>query len=299
MTTKTSSESEIVTNGKIGRTLRICLEGNIGVGKTTLCEELKKTLISEYNFQPQDVFIFKEEIDMDMLHQFNEDPVKYAESFQTSMMKARLKNISKAHQLYLSKLTDAKSECVIILDTGMLRELVFTHANYLLKRISKEFVIQHFKDFQQSLAQESNNNIKQIGWQNLDPVPPAIEPEFTFVLTTTPSFCLKNIQTRHRDNENLISLDYLVLINDMYKAYTFAFFEKGKVNPFGEFFASCLSSAQTQEIHQQTVVEDDKQIDVDFTMNRKNLMLFLHPNNFVTADEILSKIKLSPEKRSN
>ena len=180
----------------------ICIEGNIAVGKSTIIEKFEKKLCEiGYN-----VHVLKEEIDYDLLEKFNNDPKKYASEFQISMMKQRLKNADKVNKILIKE-----KKCLVLMDTGILREIVFSKVNFDQGNMtSKEY--DEYKELFTKKYNEINNPV----------------PRLTIILDCSVNFTMKNIISRGRDGEEKLTKPYLKCIKDEYLAFWNGTDDRGK-----------------------------------------------------------------------
>ena len=162
------------------------IEGNIGSGKSTLIEKLKKEIIStggkKINYLPEPVDVWNEIKDRDnvtILEKYYADSERYAFSFQMMAYISRLSQIR----------NNIKKGCVLITERCVFTDYhVFAKMLYDSGKISKiEYLIykKWFDEFLKDL-----------------PI-----PIFIYV-KTTPETCLKRVKKRNRKGEK-IPLSYL------------------------------------------------------------------------------------------
>jgi deoxyadenosine/deoxycytidine kinase len=187
----TSSEApSIETTANVPKKqMRVCIEGNIGAGKTTLIGRLSK-LILELPFVDE-FHVELEQIDMNMLALFNQDPIKHGLAFQNSMMRMRLAMMQRSLE-HIERARNANRSCIVLIDTGPLRELAFTRANELSGNIDSATAQAHVNGYVQILNAATN-----------------LMPEKIVLLNPPVAQCAKNIRNRNRDHEDNIAADYL------------------------------------------------------------------------------------------
>lgn len=127
----------------------ISIEGNIGSGKSTLVNELKKTLQSDkICFLDEPIDVWNTIVDEDgktMLENYYKDSKKYAFSFQMMAYISRLSILKKASETYdviiteRSLYTDKHVFCQMLYDDGLINHLEYTIYN----KWFEEFNISH------------------------------------------------------------------------------------------------------------------------------------------------------------
>jgi len=127
-----------------------------------------------------------ESIDTEMLKKFNENPRKYSSMFQEVMKIGRLKNADAMEGL------KSQGDSVIFIDTGIVREIAFSAANFSMEYMSEAYFKAHMQTFQQVLL--------DIG----HPV-----PDYIILLDASGDRCMENIKKRSRSNESLLEKKYL------------------------------------------------------------------------------------------
>lgn len=166
---------------------RMCIEGNIAAGKTTLADQLFKLYSQIEGLKIERI---SEKIDHELLEKFNDDPRIYAEEFQKSMMKNRLDGIKKAREL-------AEHGYFVLMDTGIIREFAFADANEQVGNMSKEDYVEHILEFRREL---SKINMPY--------------PEYIVLLVSDGKTSMKNISQRNRSNETLLDEKYLDVLHN-------------------------------------------------------------------------------------
>lgn len=173
----------------LGKT--ICIEGGIAAGKSEFVKRCSG-LLTAFGIKNSTIC---EEIDMFLLDKFNQEPARYATLFQQRMMTSRLISAVKAREKSLEK------DSVVLLDTGIMRELAFSSANLERKNMSAEAYEAHMRSF--------SSAFRDVG----EPMPDVI------LLLDCPAARAKdNVAKRNRGNENLLTVDYLESIREHYLA---------------------------------------------------------------------------------
>lgn len=186
-----SSEATIMDAATtvVKKQIRICIEGNIGAGKTTLIERLSDLVVRSGMFS--EVHVEFEQVDNELLALFNQDPVKYGLEFQHSMMNMRLAMLKRSRD-HIEHARQANRSCVVLVDTGPLREFAFTRANELAGNITPTDAQAHIDAFTQTVNALGN-----------------IMPEKIILLNPLTTSCLLNIRERNRKYEQNITISYL------------------------------------------------------------------------------------------
>lgn len=168
----TWSEEQVVLemNVKQSDDSMVSVEGNIGIGKSTLTHRLSELGFGQ--LQPEDV-------NLQLLKKFYEDPKQYGFAFQLYML---------AHRL-----AQAKQTCVpSVIDRGILGDAAFASVANVYGNISNDDFAIYCNILQ--TAQIMPNHI-------------------TVYLTAAPATCLRRLQDRNREGEENIDLSYLETID--------------------------------------------------------------------------------------
>lgn len=185
-----------------GKTL--CIEGNIGVGKTEFMKNLANYLEKNQVFQK--VSQYQEEIPVDILKGFNKDPKKYSLLFQKAMMVQRLLKNTLA-------LENQEESSFSIVDTGMLRELAFSRANNRSGFMQNRQYKCHIADFL--------NNFNKLN----RPL-----PHFLVLLEANTDILQNRIHARRRDGEGNLDEGYLSEITEAHRyEYTNPILSNGEI----------------------------------------------------------------------
>lgn len=166
----------------------IIIEGNIGVGKSTL----SRKLADEYDFK-----LFEEGADtnndfMEYLQLYYNDPKRYALEMQFWLLSMRFKQ----HQEAIKHIHTTGQAC--IMDRSIYGDTVFARRNFLDGNISK-------------LGYDSYNKHRDVMLNFL------MVPQLTIYLDAQPNTCLSRVKMRQRESEGGIPLDYLEGIDTLYR----------------------------------------------------------------------------------
>jgi deoxyguanosine kinase len=162
----------------------ISIEGNIGSGKSTFVEKLKKEFWGEITFlsEPVDIWnTIQDSSGVTILEKYYSDQTKYAFSFQMMAYITRLQQLKEALAsgattivMERSLYTDRHIFAAMLYETGKMEEIEY------------RIYLKWFDEF-----------MKEI-------------PEITFVyLDISPDICLERIHTRNRKGEESITIEYL------------------------------------------------------------------------------------------
>lgn len=179
----------------------ISIEGNIGSGKSTFFNTLKKYFSKNYNCNGKRIHFIEEPVDIwenikdsngnSILKCFYENKEKYSFPFQ---ILAYISRLSKMLDIINSRKYD-----IIITE-----RCVFSDRNVFAKML------------------HNTGNMNEHEWKIYDMWFDAFIkqlPTITFVyLKTSPEVCLERINTRNREGEN-ISIDYLKTCNDYHDSW--------------------------------------------------------------------------------
>ena len=198
-------EQEPKTSGK---PKIVCIEGNVGVGKSTLLNAIQKVIDEE---ETDDVMIFKEPLELwnsvtdgthTILELFYQNPSKYALVFQTLVALTTIRE--------LQRITKEHPEVkVIICERSLLSsQMVFAESlreEGALKEFEYEVYRELFRD-------------QGVEW---------MYPEETIYLKADPATCLLRVKERKREGEQRIDLKWLM----DYQRYYERFFKKHNIQP--------------------------------------------------------------------
>lgn len=160
----------------------ICIEGNIGIGKTTLVKKL-----AAYFNAP---LILEEFEENPWLPLFYKEPAANAFALELSFLNDRARQLLKAAEPYKDKL--------IFSDYCFDKCLLFAETNLSAKDFSL------YKEIHEKLSAS------------------LIQPERVFILHSSLEHLILNIQKRGRAYEKNIPPAYLDKLNEAYKEYSFA-----------------------------------------------------------------------------
>ncbi len=165
----------------------IIIEGNIGVGKSTLAHQLA---------DQNDFRLFEEGADTNQqfkkyLELYYQDPSRYALEMQFWLLSTRFKQ----HQEALQHIHQTGQCC--IMDRSIYGDTVFAKRNFLDGNISE-------------LGYDSYLKHRDMMLRYL------MVPQLTIFLDAKPEVCLERVKSRARNSESDIPLDYLNGINSLY-----------------------------------------------------------------------------------
>jgi len=171
------------------------LEGNIGVGKSTLCQKF------EVSF-PDDCSSYKEQTNDLFLKLFYSDPKVYGFAFQWGMLKSRIYQLKLAQHDY--KHPENPPKKYYFWDRSMIGDYMFALWNHLLGSISREEMDVYESEF--------GGNFKS--WSSI----PFLKDIHCFVmLNDEPANCKWRVEiTRKNESEQGIPLSYYEGIDDIH-----------------------------------------------------------------------------------
>jgi len=151
-TTRTTTITQTIddatkSNQHIGGSKRsrvIALEGEIGIGKSTLCSKLENSF-------PSKCFTYKENTNEQFLQLFYGDTSKYGFAFQWGMLKSRIYQLQLAQ--HAAKHPDTPPKQFYLWDRSMIGDYIFALWNHLLGGISKQEMIVYESEFGGSIAE--------------------------------------------------------------------------------------------------------------------------------------------------
>ena len=167
----------------------ISIEGNIGVGKTFLTEEIGKIIPEKYN---EKCVIIKEEVNLDWLGAFIDNPLKHAGLFQIKRLCSTINAVNKMgiemeiHQKYGSTV-----HCIG--DRLPLGNFAFALVHHSMGNVDDEF----FDLYGAALADGG----------------PYIYPDIVLLLVK-PDITLERIKKRDRKGESSYTIDYLEKLDE-------------------------------------------------------------------------------------
>lgn len=178
--------------------LRIGIVGNIGVGKSTLIENLQTTALSKILlgcFKTLDgdekVQTFPEEFDENVLDAFYKNPKQHAFMAQIEFLNGRLVRQSKIEQ----------AKGIVLEDRTIFEDYhIFGKAQKILGSMTDE----EFSTYQRCYNLMTDH---------------ISEPDLVIYLRAKTDILLERIKKRGRESEQLIPREYLDLLNNLYEAY--------------------------------------------------------------------------------
>ena len=178
--------------------LRIGIIGNIGVGKSTLIESLKKAPLSNRLLEiwpdktdEENLHTFPEEFDAGVLDAFYKDPVKHAFTAQIEFFNGRLVRQSQIN----------RARGIILEDRTIFEDYhIFGKAQKIMGHLTEA----------EYIAYQRNYNLMM---EKID------EPDLVVYLRADTETLLNRIAKRGRDSEKTIPSDYLSLLNSLYEEF--------------------------------------------------------------------------------
>jgi len=174
----------------------IVVEGNIGTGKTGLCDEVRTDLLTK-GVVPDDIIIVDEPSigtpkGRDLLEKFCDDPERWAFELQMFMMTNR-------HATYKRYSVIAKREKkIVILDRSLLADSVFAKANR--GRMKAE----EYAEYEAAYARACSN---------------ITPPMMIIYLHSPPEICLERVKVRGRACEMDMELEYLQTLDGIFEEW--------------------------------------------------------------------------------
>lgn len=179
----------------------IALEGDIGVGKSTLCNKFKAQF-------PQTVAIYREQTNELFLRLFYSNPSKYGFAFQWGMLKSRLYQLKLAQHDVKHGRKPPKS--FFFWDRSMIGDYIFALWNHLLGSISRQEMEVYESEF--------GGSVKELA-----AVPFLTDIHLFVLLNDEPARCKWRVeQSRKNPSEQGIPLSYYEGIDDIH-FYLFVF----------------------------------------------------------------------------
>jgi deoxyadenosine/deoxycytidine kinase len=178
--------------------LRIGIIGNIGVGKSTFVNELKKPALAKillscfpHKNGDEKVHSFREEFDPVVLDAFYKNPTTTAFMAQIEFLNGRLRRQEKISQ----------ARGIVLEDRTIFEDYhVFGKAQKILGHMNEE----EFRAYQRGY---------KLLTEKID------QPDLVIYLRADTEVLLERINKRGRDSERLISYDYLDLLNRLYEDF--------------------------------------------------------------------------------
>lgn len=181
------------------------VEGNIGVGKTTLLdslEELGYNVVREFEDLFEDKYIIDGK-EHNILDLFYSDRKKYAFLLQTASLLSRHSNFEKA----AGYLEESSSE----------KEIVFVERSVLTDVMVFEATL-----YEEGIINDAEHGIyKDLAMEKIGQLDKTLESysKIFIYLRATPQTCLKRIRTRNRDGEDTIDLEYLTDLHNKHEKW--------------------------------------------------------------------------------
>lgn len=170
--------------------LMISIDGNIGGGKSTIINNLKKQFINDDHIifleEPVNEWIKIKDNEKNILEKFYEDPIKYAFPFQMMAL------ITRFHMM--NEIIAKNPKAIIITERSLYTDkYIFAKMLFESNKINTfEYQIYNkwFNEFAKNL------------------------PKHKYIyISSDPQFCFERIKERNRDGEDKIDIDYLISCN--------------------------------------------------------------------------------------
>ena len=172
----------------------ILLEGGISVGKTTLTKKLVEYYKGKAFYEPVETNPY--------LELYYQDRKKFALPMQFYLMSNR-------YEMHLEGIRNVwKNKTYSWFDRSIYGDFVFAKKNWLDGNMS-------------DLDFENYNKMRKVMFSNL------LTPHITLFLKCDPEVCLSRINSRGRNCEKTIPLEYLKGLNDLYKELMYELKEMG------------------------------------------------------------------------
>lgn len=175
----------------------ICIEGNIGCGKSTLIDELEKKFGSKYIYLREPVSeweAIRDGSDKNILQRYYEEPKKYAYSIQTLIYLTFYKQLKEA----IEKSTE---NTVIICERSM-----YSSQGVFAKMLYKDGIIN-----------EIEYQVLTMFYSQFEPIP----IDAVIYLDTDIFTCKKRITKRSRIGEENVKIGYLDTCEKQYKEWLY------------------------------------------------------------------------------
>jgi deoxyadenosine/deoxycytidine kinase len=171
--------------------MKLYIEANIGAGKTTFINKLKKHYINNDNIicieEPVDEWLqFKDSENNNILNMFYKDQKRWSYTFQMNAFMTRIESIKKKYKsnkinfIERSIYTDKNCFALICKEKGFINEIEWNLYNNWFKWLNNKF---------------------------------NVEPSGYIYIRASPETCYERIKQRNRDEESNITLDYLKDLN--------------------------------------------------------------------------------------
>jgi len=167
------------------KSCRICVDGNIGAGKTTFTKSLQRYL----NQQGVVCGLAIEDMSnkMQMLNLFLENQKKYAFAFQMMMLSERIS----IYQRSLPEYTGGQTQ---IIDRSLVGDYSFAYLHYKYGNIDED----EWSAYKEMLQKYSDRDFFKV-------------PDYYLYLNVSPKFALERISKRSRGNEaEKYKLEYII-----------------------------------------------------------------------------------------
>ncbi|XP_015794341.1 deoxynucleoside kinase [Tetranychus urticae] len=173
--------------------VHIIIEGNIGVGKTSLLEAMKETYGSSVKVFPEPVKKVQCCAGENLLSLMYNDPKRWSFTFQKAIALAMMKIHMEAR-----KTTDAHT---------VTERSIFGTKIVFVEHLKNKGLITKMEHW--LLEDEFNFYVTQL----------KVNPDIIVYLRAPPEVCLKRIQERGRPEEKKITLDYLKGLHDLHERW--------------------------------------------------------------------------------
>ena len=162
-----------------------CIEGPIGVGKTSLCNELQAKL-EKAGIKTK---FYTEPFNQMMLEQFLANPKQYAYAFQLYMLTRR-------QVIFVQAQYEAKNGTCCLIDRSLIGDYVFA----TLQKMEENITDHDFEIYKSVYEQFSE-----------------FKPHVVVYLDSTITTQITRINKRNRNGEDAYKMSYLIKLNEAYK----------------------------------------------------------------------------------
>jgi len=173
--------------------MHICVEGNIGSGKSTLCKKLAKKF-SEFEIPceilPEPVDIWQQFYDYNLLDLMYKDPKKNAYAFQNLALTSKVDQL----QRY-------STENILV------ERSIYAQKNVFIPALANQGNITEMEHLLLDYAVNVMTGIE------------VMQPTIYIYLKVPPIICLDRLRQRGRNEEKMVDIEYLQSIDKLYESW--------------------------------------------------------------------------------